>query len=82
MKKLEEIRFKVDRIVRDNANVNVKLFKLPRRETDRKYFKVTHPADPSRSLFVSFDHTQFLKNVRNKMIDRHLRSNGEFLDLS
>jgi hypothetical protein len=28
MKKLEELRFKADRIVGDNANVNVKLFKL------------------------------------------------------
>jgi hypothetical protein len=56
--KLEEIRFKVDIIVGDNANVRVKLFKLLRRTTDRK---VTDPADSSRYLFVLFDHTQFLK---------------------
>jgi hypothetical protein len=60
MKKLEELRFKADRIVGDNANVNVKLFKLPRRATDRKDFKVTHLADSSRNVFVPLDHTQFL----------------------
>lgn len=71
----------MDRIVGDNANVNVKLFKLPRRATDRKYFKVTHPADSSRNLFVYFRNL-FLKNVRNQIIDRNLKSNGEFIDLS
>jgi hypothetical protein len=58
MKKLEEIRFKVDIIFGDDENVRVKLFKLLRRTTDRK---VTHPADSSRYLFVLFNHTQFLK---------------------
>lgn len=78
MKKLEEIRFKVDIIVGDNANVLVKLFKLLRRTTDRK---VTHPADSSRYLFVSFYHTQFLKKSRNELIDRHLKCNWELIDL-
>lgn len=50
----------MDRIVGDNANVNEKLFKLPRRATDRKDFKVTHLADSSRNVFVPLDHTQFL----------------------
>jgi hypothetical protein len=76
--KLEEIRFKVDIIVGDNANVRVKLFKLLRRTTDRK---VTDPADSSRYLFVLFDHTQFLKKTRNELIDRHLKCNWELIDL-
>jgi hypothetical protein len=81
-KKLEEIGFIVERLVADNAKVNVKLFKLLKREADNNDFQVTHPADPSRILFVSYDYTHILKNVRNQLIDRQLKWNETRLDFS
>ncbi len=72
IKKLEEIGFKIVRIVGDYAKVNVKLFELLRRGTDGEDFQVTHLADPSRYLFPSFDPTHILKNVRNHMINRSM----------
>ena len=53
-----------------------------RRATDQEDYQVTHPADPSRKLFVSYDPTHILKNVRNQMIDRTLKWNGELVDFS
>ncbi|EFX77951.1 hypothetical protein DAPPUDRAFT_320826 [Daphnia pulex] len=53
IKTLESIGFLVDRIVGDNASVNVKLFQLLRQPCDEDSFKVTHPVDPKRPLFVS-----------------------------
>lgn len=82
IRKLEEIGFKVVRVVGDNAKVNVKLFKLLRRATDAEDFQVTHPADPSRHLFLSFDPTHLLKNIRNQMIDRPLKWDGELINFS
>ncbi len=60
----------------------MKLFQLMRRATDQEDYQVTHPADPSRKLFVSYDPTHILKNVRNQMIDRTLKWNGELVDFS
>jgi hypothetical protein len=35
--------------------------------------EVTHPNDPSRKLFLSFDSSNIIKNVRNQFIDRPLQ---------
>ena len=82
IKKIEEIGFKVDLLVGDNAKVNVKLFKLLKRRTDEEEIVVTHPVDQSRKLFLSFDYTHILKNIRNQMIDRPLKWNGNHINFS
>ncbi len=47
-----------------------------KRRTDNEEFVVTHPVNPSRKLFLSFDYTHILKNIRNQIIDRSLKWNG------
>jgi hypothetical protein len=70
IKTLESIGFLVDRIFGDNASVNVKLFQLLRRPGDKDDFKVTHPVDPERPFFLSYDYTHIIKNARNQLLDR------------
>jgi hypothetical protein len=82
IKTLESIGFLVDRIVGDNASVNVKLFQLLRQPCDEDDFKVTHPVDPKRPLFVSYDYTHITKNARKQLIDRSLKINGQLLDFN
>lgn len=82
IRKHGEIGFKVVRLVGDNAKVNVKLFQLLRRATDAEEFQVTHLVDPSRHLFLSFDPTHLLKKIRNQMIDRPLKWDGELINFS
>lgn len=55
--------FSVKRIVTDNASINIKIF---------KYFGngevvpfVAHPIDPTRKLFLSYNYTHLIKNMRN-----------------
>jgi hypothetical protein len=38
---------------------------------------VTHLAEPSRKLYVSYDPTHILKNVRNQLLERNLKWEGE-----
>jgi hypothetical protein len=61
VKKLEEIGFIVDRVVADNAKINVKFFKLLRRANDPK-------------LFLSYDYTHIIKNARKQLIDRNRKN--------
>ncbi len=69
----EEIGLIVDRIVSDNAIIDVKLFKLLRPED----FFVTQPANPTRKIFLSYDYTHIVKNVRNQQINRNLVKDEE-----
>lgn len=80
IKKLEEIGFSVERVVGDNAKINVKLFQLLRRPNDVENFKVTNPANPCKKMFLSYDYTHIIKNVRNQLIDRKLVKDGKNLD--
>ena len=82
IKKLEDNGFIVDRIVGDSAKVNAKLFKLLKRKTDKEEIAVTHPFYPSRKLFLSYDYTHILKNIRNQMIDRPLKWKGNYINFS
>lgn len=50
---LEDIGFTVERVVGDNAKINVALFKLLRKQEDEEPFLVTHPIDSARKLFVN-----------------------------
>ncbi|XP_045031040.1 uncharacterized protein LOC123473779 [Daphnia magna] len=50
---LEDIGFTVERVVGDNAKINVALFKLLRKQEDEEPFLVTQPIDSARKLFVN-----------------------------
>lgn len=85
IKKLEEVGFLVDRSVGDNAKVNVKLFKILRKSADKNDFRVTHPAEPSktsRKWYVSYHPTHILKKERNQLLERNLKWEGEKIDFS
>lgn len=43
-------------------------------------FLVTHSANPERKIFVSYDSTHIIKNVRNQMIDRNFVKDEEKID--
>ncbi len=60
----------------------LKFFQLLRQPCDEDDFKVTHPVDPKRPLFVSYDYTHITKNARKQLIDRSLKINGQLLDFS
>lgn len=77
IKKLEEIGFIVDGVVGDNARINIKLFDLLRHPSDKQDFIVTHPVNPSIPLFLSYDYTHLIKNIRNQLIDRKLTVDGK-----
>lgn len=79
---IEEIGFRVERLVGDNAKINVNLFKLLRKPLDEEPFEITHPVDSIRKLFLSYDYTHIIKNVRNQLIDRKLKWDGEEISFS
>lgn len=71
---VEGYGIQVLRIATDNAKTNVSLFKkLGGSDTT---FIIPHPLDESRKLFLSYDYTHLLKNVRNLWIDRPFLING------
>lgn len=76
LEEVEGLGFRVERIVGDNATTNAKMLKMWN-DGDELVHEVVHPLDPKRKLFLSFDPTHVLKNVRNQLIDRDLDLNGD-----
>ncbi|KAI9550644.1 hypothetical protein GHT06_004413 [Daphnia sinensis] len=68
IKELELEGFPVERIVIDNASTNVKMFKCFGNGKVVPF--VAHPLDRTRKLFLSYDYTHLIKNLRNLFIDR------------
>jgi predicted RNA-binding protein YlxR (DUF448 family) len=63
----------------------LKLFKLLRKSADKDDFRVTHPAEPSKTsriLYVSYDPTHILKKERNQLLERNFKWEGEKIDFS
>lgn len=77
----EKAGFFVIRVVGDNAKINEKLFELLRQPGDNPEtpWVVTHPLDPRRKLFLAYDATHIIKNVRNQFLDRTLTINGNLI---
>lgn len=59
-KRKRKISFLVHQIVGHNAKVKVRLFKILIKPVYEEDFRVTHPVDPSRKLYVYYDQTHFL----------------------
>ncbi|KAH7933921.1 hypothetical protein HPB49_019155 [Dermacentor silvarum] len=75
IKNVEESGFKVDRLVADNHKINVSAM------TDLcggfLTYRIEHPIDPDRLLFLSFDCCHVLKNVRSQFLEREIGPDGE-----
>ena len=76
IKEIEALGFQVEGLVADNASTNTKMFKLLNPEGILCH-QVPHPNDKKRILFLSFDSSHIIKNVRNQFIDRPLKWNGK-----
>jgi hypothetical protein len=73
---VEKIGFTVVGAVAYNFSTNTKMFKLINPEGILAH-EITHPNDPTRKLFISFDSSHIIKNVRNQFIDRPLKRKGK-----
>jgi hypothetical protein len=76
LEEVEKIGFTVVGAVADNASTNTKMFKLINSEGVLSH-EISHPNDPTRKLYISFDSSHIIKNVRNKFIDRPLKRKGK-----
>ena len=77
IKEIEELGLRVQRLVTDNARVNVSMFKYFKSINDGDDYVVQHPCDASRKLFLSFDQSHIVKNIRNQVIDRDIIINQQ-----
>ncbi|KAH7933928.1 hypothetical protein HPB49_019322 [Dermacentor silvarum] len=75
MKKVETCGFRITRLVTDNHKVNVHAFKLL--GYGCLTYRIEHPCDPERPLFLSFDPCHVLKNVRSQFLAHDIGPKGE-----
>ncbi|KAH7938544.1 hypothetical protein HPB49_025074 [Dermacentor silvarum] len=75
MKKVETCGFCITRLVTDNHKVNVHAFKLL--GYGCLTYRIEHPCDPERPLFLSFDPCHVLKNVRSQFLAHDIGPKGE-----
>ncbi|XP_049516704.1 uncharacterized protein LOC125942564 [Dermacentor silvarum] len=75
MRKVEDTGFKVVRLVTDNHKVNVSAM----RDLCGGFltYRIEHPNDTDRLLFLSFDYCHVLKNIRSQFLTRDFGKNGE-----
>ncbi|XP_050032440.1 uncharacterized protein [Dermacentor andersoni] len=75
MQKVEACGFRIVRLVTDNHKVNVNCMKLL--GNGLLTYRIEHPCDRSRILFISFDPCHVLKNVRSQFLSRDIGPKGE-----
>ncbi|KAM7309977.1 hypothetical protein ISCGN_006946 [Ixodes scapularis] len=73
--KVEDVGFKVLRIVTDNHRVNVNAMKQLCGGLLTHH--ILHPNDPERILFLSFDYVHILKNIRSQFLERNFGKDNE-----
>ncbi|KZS20310.1 Uncharacterized protein APZ42_013039, partial [Daphnia magna] len=76
IEEVERIGFVVVGAVADNASTNTKMFKMINPDRILSHV-IPHPNDANRKLFLSFDSSHIIKNVRNQFIDRPLKRKGK-----
>jgi hypothetical protein len=76
IEEVERTGFVVVGAVADNASKNTKMFKMINPDQILSHV-IPHPNDAKRKLFLSFDSSHIIKNVRNQFIDRSLQRNGK-----
>jgi hypothetical protein len=73
---VERIGFVVVGAVADNASTNTKMFKIINPDRILSH-EIALPNDSKWKLFLSFDSSHIIKNVRNQFIDRSLQRKGK-----
>lgn len=71
--KVDKLGLSIVQIVTDNLAVNTKMYKLlceEARPGSGLCNEVRHPLHPERFLFLRFDSSHVIKNIRNQFIDR------------
>ncbi|KAH9385016.1 hypothetical protein HPB48_027050 [Haemaphysalis longicornis] len=77
IKAVEDVGFRVTRIVTDNHQSNVTLFKSLS-EDGRPVYVVPHPFKQGNPPFLSFGRNHLIKNLRNNLVEREM-VNGDDL---
>lgn len=75
LKKVEDVGFRVLRIVTDNHRVNVSAMKILC--DGQLTHRIEHPVDPARVLFLSFDYCHVLKNISSQFLQRDMGKDSQ-----
>ncbi|KAH7974889.1 hypothetical protein HPB49_020898 [Dermacentor silvarum] len=78
MKLTEEAGFRIVRVVTDNHQTNVSLFKSVSDDGTLSHV-VTHPVRVGDPLFLSFDQNHLIKNLRNNFLERELLDGDQLI---
>ncbi|KAH7953581.1 hypothetical protein HPB49_010341 [Dermacentor silvarum] len=68
LKKTTDIGFDIVRLVTDNHKVNVAAMDILC--GGKASIQASHPADPSKKIFLSFDQSHIIKNVRSQFLSK------------
>ena len=74
IKEVEESSFRLMRVVTDNHKTNVAILRML--GNGKLEYKVEHPVNNSRFLFLSFDPNHIIKNLRSQFLEKEM-ADGE-----
>ncbi|KFM70650.1 THAP domain-containing protein 9, partial [Stegodyphus mimosarum] len=77
IKELEDLDFKVIRLVADNSKINVLMFNMLSNGVAKP--QITHPFNSERPLFLSYDYCHVIKNTRSLFLARQFKICGNFI---
>ena len=77
IRNVEDCGFSVVRIVTDNSKTNASMFRLF--GNGKMIPNVSHPCDPKRELFLSFDQNHIIKNVRSLFLENDMTDGCELI---
>lgn len=80
VKKTEELGFEIVRLVTDNHKTNVAAMDILSKRTAK--ISAPHPADPSRRLYLAFDQSHIIKNVRSQFLAKDICGKKEISSAS
>ena len=72
---VEEVGFRILRIVTDNSKVNVSMFEKLCSGTVIP--EIQHPLDENRKIFLSYDQSHIIKNVRSQFLEKTFQDDGK-----
>lgn len=72
----EEVGFKIVRLVTDNHKVNVAAMETM--SLGHVQTRIRHPAEPSRYLFLAFDQSHIIKNIRSQFLSNKLEVSKKY----
>ncbi|KAG8176027.1 hypothetical protein JTE90_024669 [Oedothorax gibbosus] len=78
LKEVEECGFIIVRVVTDNHKTNVLFFKKLSKSKQMQH-KIEHPLDENRPMFLSFDPSHLIKNIRNQFLDREMSGKENYI---